>query len=126
MSNLETGVFLLFILLLAMIHTLGEVIYKKGSMLYVQSNLSIKDISKLSIIGFPLFIIIFSIGISLGIKVIYGIILASNPLSITAGLFLGSIAIFSVFFGKVFYNEQVSSLRVVGIGMIAFGIILLV
>ena len=60
MLNLETGVFLLVILLLAMIHTLGEVFYKKGSMMFVQNNLSIKDISRLSTVGFPLFIIVFS------------------------------------------------------------------
>ncbi|MHA2243711.1 MAG: hypothetical protein ACXADY_01950 [Candidatus Hodarchaeales archaeon] len=126
MIDLETGFFLLFILLLATIHTLSEVMYKSGSTTFVHRIILFKEKSKLSIVLFPLSIIVISIGISLGVKVIYGIILGSNPLSITSGLFLGSIAIFSVFFGKIFFHEQVSPRQVGGVILIALGIIFLV
>ncbi len=126
MENLETAIFLLFILLLALIHTLGEVFYKKGSMMFVQRKISIKDISKLHISGFPISIVGVSIGFSLGVKIFYGILLGSHPLSVTGGLFFGSIAIFSVFFGKIIYQEQFSPLQLSGIVLIALGIILLV
>ena len=123
---METGIFLLLILLLAAIHTFGEVIYKKGSMMFVQRNISIKEISKFTKSRLPIFIVGISIGLSLGVKIIYGIILGSYPLSVTGGLFFGSIAIFSVISGKIFYQEHFSPLQLFGIVLIALGIIFLV
>ncbi len=74
----------------------------------------------------PLFIIGVSLGISFIVKAIYGIVLATNPLSVSSGLFLGFIAIFSVLFGKLFFSEHISRAQGFGIVLIALGIILLV
>jgi len=68
----------------------------------------------------------FSIALSLGVKIVYGIILGSNPLSVIAGLFFGLIAIFSVIFGKLFFDEEVSRFKAIGVFLIALGIVILV
>ncbi|MFX0151606.1 MAG: hypothetical protein ACFFAJ_12540, partial [Candidatus Hodarchaeota archaeon] len=74
----------------------------------------------------PLILITISIGISLIVKIIYGILLVTNPLSVSSGLFLGFIAIFSVIFGKIFFNEKITNHQGIGVVLIAFGIIILV
>ena len=60
------------------------------------------------------------------VKLIYGIILGTNPLSVTAGLFLGGIAIFSAILGKILFEEDLSTFQVAGVIFIALGIFLLV
>lgn len=127
MSDLVLWTFLIIIPVLSIIHTLGEVLYKYGSMMFNPLDKPLEGIDyniKEQII--PLIVIGVSIGISFFVKIIYGIILVSNPLSISSGLFLGFIAIFSIVFGKFFFNEQISRYQVLGICLIAFGIIILV
>ena len=125
MLNLEVGVYLASVLVLAILHTLGEVLYKNATTSIVRMKRSPRSQFSFRILCIPLFIIGVSIGISLGVKIIYGILLGLNPLSVTAGLFLGSIAFFSIIFGKLFFHEQVSHYQVLGIVLIALGIIIL-
>jgi drug/metabolite transporter (DMT)-like permease len=125
--DLVTGAFLVSVLLIAIIHTLGEVIYKKGTMPFVEpKGVSQTSPSSLRTLSIPIIIIGVSFGISFGVKIIYGIILGLNPLSSTAALFLGSVAIFSVIFGKIFFNEQISPYQLFGIVLIALGIMMVV
>lgn len=127
MIDLDATGFIIAILLLAIFHAFGEVMYKNGFMLFIKRKRSEKgNFNYFYPLIIPILVILFSIAISLGIKVIYGIILGSNELSITAGLFLGSISIFSVIFGKFFFQEQLLRSQVFGILLIALGIILLV
>ena len=125
MLNLEVGVYLASVLVLAILHTLGEVLYKSATTSFVRMKRPPRSQFSFRMLGIPLVIIGGSIGISLGVKIIYGILLGLNPLSVTTGLFLGSIAIFSIIFGKLFFHEQVSSYQVLGIVLIALGIIIL-
>jgi len=125
MLNLEIAMFIASVLILAIIHTLGEVLYKQVTTSFVRMRNSRSEAS-FQMLSVPLVIIGVSIGISFGVKIIYGILLGSNPLSVTSGLYLGSIAIFSIIFGKLFFHEQVSLYQVLGIGLITLGIILLV
>ncbi len=127
MDNPEIIGYFLIIFFLAIAHTSGEVIYKSGSMALIKDKHLLKNIaSNLQQIFLPLLIIGFSIALSLGVKIIYGTVLGSNPLSITAGLFFGLIAIFSIIFGKLFFNEQITRFQIFGILLIALGILLLV
>jgi hypothetical protein len=73
----------------------------------------------------PLIIIGISIMFSLSIKIIYGIVLGINPLSITVGLYLGVIAVFSVIFGKLVFYESITRHQMLGIVFIVSGIIIL-
>lgn len=112
------------IAIFAGIHVMGEVLYKIGGEKVFSSRFK-TDLGWPKFI-FPVTIIVFSIGISLGIKVLYGILLGSNPLSTTASLFLGTIALFSVLFGAVFFQEKLSPVQFIGIILVVAGIILLV
>jgi EamA domain-containing membrane protein RarD len=120
--------FIIFVLVLSLIHSVGEAIYKKGTMLVTKGGESRNNeslrVSKTRFI--VLAIITFSIGISLAVKLVYGIILGMKPLSVTAGLFLGGIAIFSAILGKLLFKEDLSNFQGVGIIFIALGIFMLV
>lgn len=122
--NFEIGFYLASILVLAIIHTISEVLYKNATM-QVRLYRNAGNKSALKALSIPLLVIIISIGISLGVKIIYGILIGLNLLSVTAGLFLGFIAIFSILFGKIFFNEHVSSSQFLGIILIAIGITIL-
>ena len=119
MLDLEVFAYSISILMLSIIHTFGEALYKKGSMLFVTKSSPLKcTVSYLKERFTPLFIIGVSILISFIIKAIYGILLVTNPLSVSSGLFLGFVAIFSVLFGKLYFNEHISRTRGVGIVLI--------
>jgi hypothetical protein len=106
----------------------GEAIYKKGSMLVIREGKSENNespevsSSRILIIS----VITFSIGISLAVKIVYGVILGIKPLFLTAGLFLGGIAVFSAILGKLLFEENLSSFQIVGIIFIAIGVFTLV
>ncbi len=117
--------YLISILGLAIVHTIGEVIYKKGTMPLTKKKQNSESLGFQKLI-FPMIVIGFSFGISLIIKIIYGIFLGSNPFSSTTALFLGAIAIFSIILGKIFFQEQISSYQLVGIILIATGIVLVI
>lgn len=119
-------IFLLFlVIILAFFHTLGEVLYKFSTTHFIkyvnptQSEKKAKKFQFLILIGI-------SIGISLIIKVFYGVLLGENPLSITAGLFLGCINIFSILFGRLFFKEKIENIQYFGLGLITIGIMLMV
>jgi len=114
MFNLELEVYLASVLVLAILHTLGEVLYKNATTSFVRLKGIPRSQFSFRTLNIPLVIKGVSIGISLGVKIIYGIFLGLNPLSVTAGLFLGSIAIFSIIFGKLFFHEQVSPYQILG------------
>lgn len=114
-----------FIIILALVHTFSEVIYKKGVTPIVESKKASDNYSKQTWIMI-VFVVGFSIGISLCVKLLFGIILGSNPLSIISGLFLGSIAIFSFIFGYLFFDEKISRTQLIGFCFISIGIFLLV
>ena len=127
MIDLEFIAYMILILILSIVHTSGEALYKKGAMLFVAKNAPLKDmVFYLKVRFTPLLVIGVSIGISFTVKAIYGILLVTNPLSVSSGLFLGFIAIFSVIFGKFFYGELISRPQWFGIVLIALGITLLV
>ena len=127
MIDLEVFTYMILILMLSIIHTSGEALYKKGAMLFVAKNAPLKDmVSYLKDQFTPLLVIGVSIGISFIVKAIYGILLVTNPLSVSSGLFLGFIAIFSVIFGKFCFGEHISRPQWLGIVLIALGITLLV
>ena len=125
MFNLEVVVYLASVLVLAKLHTLCEVLYKNATTSFVRLKRIPRSKFSFRTLNVPLVIIGVSIGISLGVKIIYGILLGLYPLSVTAGLFLGSIAIFSIVFGKLFFHEQVSPYQALGFVLIALGIIIL-
>ncbi|MHA1976670.1 MAG: hypothetical protein ACW98F_14845 [Candidatus Hodarchaeales archaeon] len=121
-------IFILFVLGLSLIHSVGEAIYKKGSMLLTTEDKSAKrafmNLSYSQIV--ILLVIILSIGISLTVKLVYGIVLGIKPLFVTAGLFLGGIAIFSAILGKIIFKEELSTPQIVGVIFIALGVFTLV
>lgn len=127
MIDSEIWLYIGLILLLATVHTLGDVIYKKATTSLVEKNIPSKlEFSDFRIFIIPIFVIGFSICISLGVRIVYGILLGVTPLSITAGSFLGSITIFSIIFGKAIFQEQFSHYQILGILLIVLGIIMLV
>lgn len=125
MLYIEVGVYLTSVLVLAILHTLGEVLYKHATTTIVRLKRTLRKQFSFRTVGIPLFIIGNSLGILLGVKIIYGILLGFNPLSVTAGLYLGLIAIFSIIFGKIFFHEQIYHSQILGIVLIASGIIIL-
>lgn len=122
-------VYILYLLtiILALLHTIGEVLYKLSSKLFLDSfkktekknRLIWERIKYFSLIGG-------SISISLGVKMFYGIILGKNSLSLISGLFLGFITIFSVLLGRLIFKEDIDKLQVIGMSLIIIGLILLV
>jgi hypothetical protein len=129
MATLDQDIiFILFVLGLSLIHSVGEAIYKKGSMLLTTEDKSAKrafmNLSYSQIV--ILLVIILSIGISLTVKLVYGIVLGIKPLFVTAGLFLGGIAIFSAILGKIIFKEELSTPQIVGVIFIALGVFTLV
>jgi hypothetical protein len=115
----------LAVLGLALLHAFGEIIYKKGGM----QALSVAG--KARRIGFwtkllTSRLVILSLLISAVTKLLYGIVLASNPLYITGGLYLASVALFSVIGGKLVFSEKITRRQILGFGLIAVGMVLLV
>ena len=119
-------IFLFFlVIILSFFHTLGEVLYKFSTTHFIKYVNPIQSEKKAKKIQFFILIGI-SIGISLIIKVFYGVLLGENPLSITAGLFLGCINIFSILFGRLFFKEKIENIQYIGLALITIGIILMV
>ena len=71
-------------------------------------------------------IVILSLFITLATKGLYGITLASNPLYLAGGIYLAAIAVFSVFGGRIIFDERVGRTQIVGFLLVAIGIVLLV
>lgn len=122
-----TFLFYFLTIFLAFLHTIGEALYKSSANSFLKCFKELKNKKKINWNNIKYFILIcISIGISLGVKVIYGVILVNNPLFIISGLFLACITIFSFILGKVIFKEQIEKLQAVGLGLIVIGLILLV
>lgn len=118
-------VFLLAVLSLAVLHTVGEVLYKRGGMSAFEDESSAKNLQSWS--RFILSsIVILSLAITLVTKVLYGILLTSNPLNTTGGIYLAGVALISVLAGRTFFGERLAKGQILGFVLIAIGIIFLV
>jgi hypothetical protein len=115
----------LSVISLASLHAFGEIIYKKGGMQALSAA------GKARGVGFwtkllTSRLVIISLLISGVTKLLYGIVLASNPLFITGGFYLASVALFSTIGGKLVFSEKITRRQTLGFGLIAVGMILLV
>lgn len=120
-------IFWLFTIILALIHTFGEVLFKSSSKLFLNSLIKTGKKKRLIWERFKYFTLIgVSISVSFGVKIFYGIILGKNSLSLISGLFLGSITIFSVLLGRLIFKEDINKLQAIGMGLIVISLILLV
>lgn len=119
-------IFYLLIIILAFLHTIGEVLYKLSSKLFLNSFKKTEKKKRLIWARIKYFTLIgVSISISFGVKIFYGIILGKNSLSLISGLFLGFITIFSVLLGRLIFKEDINKLQAIGMGLIISGFILL-
>ena len=125
MGVLESVTLPLIILALASVHAFAEILYKKGGMK------ALSDAGRARKVGFwkklvtaP--IVIVSFIISGVVKLLYGIVLASNPLFITGGIYLAAVALFSVIGGRLFFSEEISHKQMIGFILIACGMVLMV
>lgn len=120
-----TIAFVLVIVVLAVVHTFGEVLYKKGGMsAFPDLDQDSKSGSWIRFLTSPL--VILSFIITFGVKLLYGIVLASAPLYQAGGLYLASIAVFSIVAGRLFFGEVLSRVQVFGFVLVSLGILLLV
>ena len=125
MQILETITLPLVVIALAFVHALAEIVYKKGGMKALSDAGRARTFSFWKrLITSP--IVIISLLISGGVKLLYGIVLASNPLFITGGTYLAAVALFSVVGGRVFFSEEISRKQMFGFILIACGMILMV
>lgn len=125
MNIIESSILFVVLMLLASLHTVGEIIYKKGGMqsLGVEKQSSNSEFL-LRFITSP--IVVLSLLISVLVKVLYGVLLASNPLHVAGGIYLAGVAIFSAIGGKIVFDEKISKRQVGGFVLISVGIIGLV
>lgn len=120
-------IFCLLTIILALIHTIGEVLFKLFSKLFLNSFKKTEKKKRLIWERIKYFTLIgVSISISFGVKICYGIILGKNSLSRISGLYLGSITIFSILLGRLIFKEDINKLQAIGMGLIISGLILLV
>ncbi len=125
MNGFDFVLLLIGVLLLAALHTLGEILYKKGGMIALSQTEDTREVSFWK--GFatsPL--VLLSLLMSAGVKVLYGILLVSNPLYLTGGMYLAAVALFSVLGGGFIFKERITVFQGVGFFLIAIGMILLV
>lgn len=120
-----TVAFVLIIVVLAIVHTFGEVLYKRGGMTsFPDSEQGLNPGSWTRFLTSP--IVILSLMLTFGTKLLYGIVLASAPLYQAGGLYLASIAIFSIIAGRLFFGEVLSRVQVFGLVLVSVGLLLLV
>jgi drug/metabolite transporter (DMT)-like permease len=115
---------LITVVTFALVHVSGEVLYKVGGEKLLSERRNVESVWKSNL--FPIMLTLFSISISMVVKVLYGVLLGTNPLSITAGMFLGIIALLSIIFGAIIFHEKLSIIQVIGALLVAIGIFLLV
>lgn len=116
---------ILLLMGLAFIHVIGEILFKKGGMVsFAESEKGLDKKSWKHFLFSP--IVILSLFITLAVKGLYGITLASNPLYLAGGIYLAAIAVFSVLAGRIVFNEELRKIQLVGFALVALGIILLV
>ncbi|MFX1482193.1 MAG: hypothetical protein ACFFCP_03285 [Promethearchaeota archaeon] len=124
MQLVEEAIIPLAVLSLALLHALGEMMYKKGGMMTLERVGRVRKAGFwIKLLTTPL--VILSLLIAAAVKVLYGIILASNPLFVTGGIYLSAVALFSVLGGKFIFSEEISSKQAMGFVMIGFGILFL-
>jgi len=124
---LDSATMALILLLvgIAFIHVIGEILFKKGGMVsFAESEKGLDAKSWKHFIFSP--IVIISLLITLVVKGLYGITLASNPLYLAGGIYLAAIAVFSILAGRIVFNEELRRIQITGFVLVAFGIILLV
>ncbi len=116
---------ILILMGIASVHVIGEILFKKGGMTsFAESERGLDTKSWKHFLFSP--IVILSLFITLAVKGLYGIILASNPLYLAGGIYLASVAVFSVLAGRIVFNEDLKKIQLVGFALVTIGIILLV
>jgi hypothetical protein len=120
------SIFLIVVLVaLAVVHVIAEVLYKKGGM--VSFSDSEKGLERKAWTHFLLSpIVILSLILTMGVKVIYGIALATNPLYLAGGIYLAAIAILSILAGRFFFHETLRRSQMAGFVLVAIGLVMLV
>ncbi|MHA1863740.1 MAG: hypothetical protein ACTSWA_08215 [Candidatus Thorarchaeota archaeon] len=125
MGIIETVTLPLIILALASLHAFAEIIYKKGGMKALSDAGRARSLSFWRrLVTSP--IVIVSLIISGVVKLLYGIVLASNPLFVTGGIYLAAVGLFSVIGGRLVFSERISQKQMIGFLFIATGMILMV
>jgi multidrug transporter EmrE-like cation transporter len=116
---------ILILMGLAFVHIVGEILFKKGGMVsFAGSERGLDKRSWKHFLFSP--IVILSLFITLAVKVLYGITLASNPLYLAGGVYLATVAVFSVLAGRIVFDEELRKIQIIGFVLISLGIILLV
>ncbi len=120
-------IFYLLTIILGLLHSLGEVLYKISSNLFLNSFKKTEKKKRIISERIKYFTLIgISISISFGVKIFFGIILGKNSLAIISGLFLGFITIFSVLLGRLIFKEDIDKRQAIGMGLIISSLFLLV
>lgn len=123
--DLATIALIALLLGISFFHVIGEILFKKGGMVsFADSEKGLDRKSWKHFLLSP--IVILSLFITLATKGLYGITLASNPLYLAGGIYLAAIAVFSVFGGRIIFDERVGRTQIVGFLLVAIGIVLLV
>jgi len=116
---------ILILMGIAFVHVIGEILFKKGGMIsFAESERGLDKKSWKHFLFSP--IVIVSLFITITVKVLYGITLATNPLYLAGGIYLAAIAVFSVLAGRIVFNEKLRRTQILGFALVAVGIILLV
>jgi multidrug transporter EmrE-like cation transporter len=116
---------LVILIILTFFHSISEALYKYGGMI-LSREVKLTLIAENKQIIASLAIIIVSLAFSFIIKVLYGILLGANYISIIAGVYLGLTALFSAFIGRAFFAETLTKFQYIGFFLIAAGIIFLI
>ena len=121
---------LVFIFPIALIHTVGEILYKQGSEDYIHIAPKAKGetiIDRLiSNLGFFFQTkIMISLFISLSARVLFAIVLQFSSLSTLSAIYLGLVIFFSQFGGILAFKEKITNMQVTGVFLIISGVYLI-
>jgi drug/metabolite transporter (DMT)-like permease len=117
----------LYIIPIAILHVIGEIIYKKGSEEFFHQLDSVDTtglIEKLTA-GIKFFLkrkIFFSIVISLTAKLLFAVMLQFTLLSTTPAIYLALVIIFSQIGGMMTFSEKINGIQVLGVLIILIGV----
>ena len=117
----------LYIIPIAILHVIGEIIYKKGSeeFFHQLDSVDTTGLTDKLTAGIKFFLkrkIFFSIVISLTAKLLFAVLLQFTLLSTTPAIYLALVIIFSQIGGMMTFSEKINGVQVVGVLVILLGV----
>ncbi len=111
---------------IAVLHTIGEILYKKGSEKYFSER---NRNSKHSILYYVKFffqkVVLVSLIFSLIARILFAVVLQYENLNILPTMYLATVIVFGLIGGVIVFHESINKTQVFGIFLILIGILLI-